>query len=66
MNLTLKAHNLIGCEGVTRSDFKFYKGKFYLLEINTQPGLTKTSLVPEQLKYKNISLDNFILDIISI
>ena len=45
--ITRKAHQLIGCKGVTRSDFKFYKGKFYLLEINTQPGMTKLSLVPE-------------------
>ena len=47
MNLAFKAHKLIGCRGVTRSDFKFYKGKFYLLEINTQPGMTSLSLVPE-------------------
>ena len=47
MNITLKAHNLMGCKGVTRSDFKYFKGKFYLLEINTQPGMTKLSLVPE-------------------
>ncbi len=47
MNIALKAHNLIGCKGVTRSDFKFYKNKFYLLETNTQPGMTKLSLVPE-------------------
>ena len=47
MSLTLKAHKIIGCQGVTRSDFKFYKGKFYLLEINTQPGMTNLSLVPE-------------------
>ena len=47
MNISLKAHNLLKCKGVTRSDFKFYKGKFYLLEINTQPGMTKLSLVPE-------------------
>ena len=46
-NITREAHKLIGCKGVTRSDFKFYKGKFYLLEINTQPGMTKLSLVPE-------------------
>ena len=54
-NITRKAHKLIGCKGVTRSDFKFYKGKFYLLEINTQPGMTKLSLVPEIAKYKGIS-----------
>ena len=47
MNIALKAHRLIGCRGVTRSDFKFYNNKFYLLEINTQPGMTKLSLVPE-------------------
>ena len=47
LNISLKAHNLVGCRGVTRSDFKFYKNKFYLLEINTQPGMTKLSLVPE-------------------
>jgi D-alanine-D-alanine ligase len=53
--ITLKAHQLIGCKGVTRSDFKFYKGKFYLLEINTQPGMTKLSLVPEIANYIGIS-----------
>ncbi len=47
LKIAYKAHRIIGCRGVTRSDFKFYKGKFYLLEINTQPGMTKLSLVPE-------------------
>ncbi len=55
MNLAFKAHNLIGCRGVTRSDFKFYRGKFYLLEINTQPGMTSLSLVPEIAAYHGIS-----------
>jgi D-alanine-D-alanine ligase len=54
-DITLKSHKLIGCKGVTRSDFKFYKGKFYLLEINTQPGMTKLSLVPEIANYMGIS-----------
>jgi len=54
-DVALKAHNAIGCRGVTRSDFKFYKGKFYLLEINTQPGMTKLSLVPEIANYAGIS-----------
>ena len=53
--ITHKVHQLIGCKGVTRSDFKFYKGKFYLLEINTQPGMTKLSLVPEIANYIGIS-----------
>ncbi len=55
LNIALKAHKLIGCKGVTRSDFKFYKNKFYLLEINTQPGMTSLSLVPEIASFKNIS-----------
>jgi D-alanine-D-alanine ligase len=55
MSIALKAHKLIGCNGVTRSDFKFHKGKFYLLEINTQPGMTSLSLVPEIAAYKGIS-----------
>jgi|TARA_Y100000389_G_C17338542_1_gene451998 D-alanine-D-alanine ligase len=50
-----KAHRVLGCRGVTRSDFKFNKGKFYLLEINTQPGMTKLSLVPEIANYAGIS-----------
>ena len=64
LNIALKAHKKIGCRGVTRSDFKFYKNKFYLLEINTQPGMTKLSLVPEIAAYKGISfykLINWIL-----
>ena len=60
MNITLRAHNLLGCRGVTRSDFKFYKGKFYLLEINTQPGMTKLSLVPEISAYTGINFINLI------
>ena len=54
-DIALKAHKAIGCRGVTRSDFKFYKGKFYLLEINTQPGMTKLSLVPEIARFSDIS-----------
>ena len=55
MNSALKAHKLIGCQGVTRSDFKLYRGKFYLLEINTQPGMTSLSLVPEIAAYHGIT-----------
>ena len=55
MDIAFKAHKLIGCKGVTRSDFKFYKNKFYLLEINTQPGMTNLSLVPEIANYYGIN-----------
>ena len=55
MDIAIKAHKLIGCRGVTRSDFKYYDGKFFLLEINTQPGMTSLSLVPEIAAYHGIS-----------
>ena len=55
MNIALKAHKVIGCKGITRSDFKFYNNKFYLLEINTQPGMTRLSLVPEIARYRGIT-----------
>jgi len=54
-DIASKVHKVIGCRGVTRSDFKFYKGKFYLLEINTQPGMTRLSLVPEIASFAGIS-----------
>ena len=60
INMAFKAHKIIGCRGVTRSDFKFFRDKFYLLEINTQPGMTKLSLVPEIAAYKGISFKNLI------
>ena len=55
MDIAYKAHKIIGCRGVTRSDFKFFNGNFYLLELNTQPGMTKLSLVPEIALYRGIS-----------
>ena len=60
LNIALKAHNSIGCKGVTRSDFKFYKNRFFLLETNTQPGMTKLSLVPEIAAYAGMSFINLI------
>ena len=55
LNIAKKAHNILNCKGVTRSDFKFYKNVFYILEINTQPGMTNLSLVPEIANYKGLS-----------
>ena len=60
LQIAKKAHNALGCKGVTRSDFKFFKGQFYLLEINTQPGMTDLSLVPEIASYKGISFENLV------
>ena len=65
MNISLKAHKLIGCKGVTRSDFKFYKGKFYLLEINTQPGMTSLSLVPEIAAHRGITFIKLLENILN-
>ncbi len=55
IDIAYKAHKIIGCRGVTRSDFKFFNGNFYLLELNTQPGMTKLSLVPEIALFRGIS-----------
>ena len=45
---------------MTRADFKFFKNKFYLLEINTQPGMTNLSLVPEIANYKGINFTSLV------
>ena len=63
-DLALKAHNILKCRGVTRSDFRFYNNKFYLLETNTQPGMTSLSLVPEIASYKGIKFIQLIEKII--
>ena len=55
LSIALKAHKTLGCRGITRSDFKFYNNKFYLLEINTQPGMTNLSVVPEIAAFYGIS-----------
>jgi D-alanine-D-alanine ligase len=59
LSLALKAHQSLGCRGVSRSDFRYDEGakgeKLFFLEINTQPGMTGTSLVPEQAAHLGIS-----------
>ncbi len=62
-SIAMKAHKLLKCRGVSRSDFRFYNNKFYLLELNTQPGMTSLSLVPEIARYKKISFINLIEEI---
>jgi D-alanine-D-alanine ligase len=60
----LKAHRLLGCKGASRSDFRWDDSQglagIYLLEVNTQPGMTPLSLVPEQAKYVGISYDDLV------
>ena len=60
LGLAKKAHKLLGCRGITRSDFRFFKNKFYLLETNTQPGMTKLSLVPEIAQYCGIKFEDLV------
>jgi len=60
LNIAKKAHNVLKCRGVTRSDFKFFNNIFYLLEINTQPGMTSLSLVPEIAKFKGLTFENLV------
>jgi len=58
-------HDTLKCKSLSRSDFLYDGKNIYFLEINTQPGLTSISLLPEQLKYKNISFDHLIQNIIN-
>ena len=60
LKIAQRTHKILGCRGVTRSDFKFYNNKFYLLEVNTQPGMTNLSLVPEIANYYGISFPNLV------
>ena len=58
------AHDTINCRGLSRSDFIYYNDRIYFIEINTQPGLTSLSLVPEQLKFRKTSFDQMIKNLI--
>jgi D-alanine-D-alanine ligase len=59
MAMALKAHQLLGCRGTSRSDLRWDDEQgvdgLYLLEVNTQPGMTPLSLVPEQARYRGMS-----------
>ena len=62
MRIALLAHRLLGCEGISRSDFRYDDtrpgiGGLYFLEINTQPGFTPISLVPEQARHMGVPFD---------
>ncbi len=63
-DMALKAHRVLNCKGVSRSDFRWDDEKgvegLYLLEINTQPGMTPLSLVPEQAKHVGIGYDELV------
>jgi D-alanine-D-alanine ligase len=60
LKMAKRAHQFLGCKGVTRSDFKLFNNNFYMLEINTQPGMTNLSLVPEIANFKGINFENLV------
>ena len=60
LKISEKAYKILKCKGIARCDFRFYKNKFFLLEVNTQPGMTSLSLVPEIAAYENISFTKLV------
>ncbi|QAY77767.1 D-alanine--D-alanine ligase [Sphingosinicella sp. BN140058] len=66
--MALEAHRLLGCRGCSRSDFRWDEEEgesgLYLLEVNTQPGMTPLSLVPEQAKYRGMSYPQLVQRIV--
>ena len=68
LDMALKAHRVLGCKGTSRSDFRWDDEKgvegLYLLEVNTQPGMTPLSLVPEQAKHLGMGYDNLVAAIL--
>jgi D-alanine-D-alanine ligase len=68
LDMALRAHQLLGCRGASRSDFRWDDERgvdgLYLLEVNTQPGMTPLSLVPEQAKYRGMSYPELVQRIV--
>jgi D-alanine-D-alanine ligase len=60
MRLAVAAHRALGCRGVSRADLRYDGKNLYLLEVNTQPGMTPTSLVPEQAAHAGISFPKLV------
>lgn len=63
LDVSHNAHEILGCRGVTRADFRYdeVKDRLVLLEMNTQPGMTPTSLVPEQAAYRGMSFEDLVV-----
>ncbi len=59
-DLAVRAHRALGCRGLSRSDFRYDGKEFYLLEVNTQPGMTPLSLSPEIAAHAGISFNNLV------
>ena len=66
LDIALRAHQALGCRGVSRADLRYDDtpggcGRLYLLEVNTQPGMTPTSLVPDIARHAGISFDDLVV-----
>jgi D-alanine-D-alanine ligase len=61
MQMAITAHQALGCRGLSRTDFRYDGETLYILEVNTQPGLTPTSLVPEQAAHVGISFEELVI-----
>ena len=61
MDYAVLAHKVLGCRGITRADFRYDGDKAYILEVNTQSGMTPTSLLPEQAAYVGISFGDLVV-----
>jgi D-alanine-D-alanine ligase len=70
LDMALRAHQLLGCKGTSRSDFRWDEelgvDGLYLLEVNTQPGMTPLSLVPEQARYRGMSYAELVQRIVEL
>jgi D-alanine-D-alanine ligase len=69
LDVALRAHQALGCRGVSRADFRYddsipREGRLYLLEVNTQPGMTPTSLVPDIARHAGIGFDELVVWIV--
>ena len=70
LDMALRAHRILGCKGTSRSDFRWDEEQgldgLYLLEVNTQPGMTPLSLVPEQARYRGMSYAELVQRIVEL
>jgi D-alanine-D-alanine ligase len=69
LDIALRAHQALGCRGVSRADLRYDDtsasgGRLYLLEVNTQPGMTPTSLVPDIARHAGIGFDELVVWIV--
>jgi D-alanine-D-alanine ligase len=69
LDIALRAHQVLGCRGVSRADLRYddtaaHLGELYLLEVNTQPGMTPTSLVPDIARHAGIAFDDLVVWIV--